>query len=740
MQHSFRLSLHFQHFEFSCCSDNEKNIWMKSIIDSISISRKLWSLDYVAAMSSEDIKPLPCNVPYSLAHRKPTAAATAEDVEDHSKNFKHLSNKRNSLPVSTETLMNNLNNNYDEDDQQQDASTSSNNNNEINQTSTPVMSLTPHYNLLPPPDSAPSISTSSSTKFVYHNGNPAEPLILRRSPSAPRAAVDKCLYNITSEEIQQARKLAAMELAYHNHLINFNKDLNNNDNSNNINHGTSNGGNRPRKIHSIHQDLNIVGGSANNNNNNINVKKEIKRRRSFVYLNTTNSYSNSFGDIFDDNNNKSHEFSNPKSKMSHKIQDIYGVRKRKNSTPLPSTSNTKEKESNGESTSTDLFDEFDHNLKNQIYKNRRKLGHSFSSRFSSFGDSFKSLTPGNVSPLATPTAIYAGEKDSINDELDESLTQRKRNKSLSGLRHNLKSHSEQNLWQAAKEAAKKPLSETEEMYIKYLQGDIGPPNENDDKNQEQSESHTRPPAPSRHLSDDNRYSRGRSNNRNNDNVVDTQKRSKSKSRLTNILTRRTIINDHSHNNEQPPLPSQKPVLELPSEFGRMSPLSKSFDYPEIYFNERKNPNQHETETETNKKDKDNVGETQDRPRNSNEARQNGAPQLPKLIVTDGGIAFENNPSPTTQDFNPQPSSSSRVNNNENNDTKSKKSFKYKSWSSSTPNLLSRFNSFSRSKRKSSAILSNTEPPTPTGDNHNVPSLSRKKSLGKLFTKMNFTKI
>ena len=172
----------------------------------------------------------------------------------------------------------------------------------------------------------------------------------------------------------------------------------------------------------------------------------------------------------------------------------------------------------------------------------------------------------------------------------------------------------------------------------------------------------------------------------------------------------------------------------------MSPLSKSFDYPEIYFNERKNPNQHETETETNKKDKDNVGETQDRPRNSNEARQNGAPQLPKLIVTDGGIAFENNPSPTTQDFNPQPSSSSRVNNNENNDTKSKKSFKYKSWSSSTPNLLSRFNSFSRSKRKSSAILSNTEPPTPTGDNHNVPSLSRKKSLGKLFTKMNFTKI
>ncbi|EOR00695.1 hypothetical protein E3P89_02958 [Wallemia ichthyophaga] len=474
MHHSFRLSLHLQHFEFSCCSDSEKHIWMKAIINSISTSRRMWSQDYVNSMShSNSIKALPTNVAYSLAHRKLTApvSATAEDVEEQSaqqsQHFRVSAQKRNSLPIATDV---------DHSPQPQPQS-------QLPQEfPTPATSFT--YNLLPPPETAPSINTTSSTRFVYHNGNPAEPLVLRRSPSAPRAAVDKCMSSILSEEISQARHMAALNLRRPA---------------------------RPRKMHSVHADLNMMANqdpnpSANNTNTihnsntaNTTKKAEVKRRRSFVYLDTKDGTNNSFGDIFEDSATSSAPGSTHSrhKKTPSRIAEMYG-RKRKSS--APTLSNGLNTGGNSE-TMANLSELSDWSLNVSVddkLKHRRKLGHSFSSRFSSFGDSIKNFTPGsaNSSPLSTPTAIYATEGAPIPPPVQSVAGVRRNSRSFSGLKNTLtlkSSASEQNLAKHKNPNASK-LSETEALYIKYLQGDIGPPEESPDEDKQQDKDKDERPA------------------------------------------------------------------------------------------------------------------------------------------------------------------------------------------------------------------------------------------------------
>ncbi|TIC02507.1 hypothetical protein E3Q16_03478 [Wallemia mellicola] len=709
MQNSFRMSLHTQHFEFSCCSEQEKEIWMKSIINSISISRKLWSQDYASAMTtgnSNNIKMLPTNVPYSLAHRKvaaPPASATAEDVEESAtqfnQHFKLLARKRNSLPITTD-LMNNMETTPPPQE-----------------SPTPAMSF--HYNLLPPPETAPSINKSSSTKFVYHNGNPAEPLVLRRSPSAPRAAVDRCMASILSEELSQARYMAALNLPSRNQV-------------------------RPRKVRSVHADLNAL---ANEQKGPSHKKPDVKRRRSFVYLDTTDETNNSFGDIFDDQPDQS------KKKSPSRITEIYG-RKRKTSGTLGGSSSSDAIHNTDSSAALTPID--DHHSKSQIYKNRRKLGHSFSSKFSSFGDSIKSFTPtthhGN-SPLSTPTAIYATEKAPIPKADDHGFTERKRNKSFSGLKSTLRgSTSEQNLWQASQSSAKKPLTETEALYIKYLQGDIGPPDESPEEQDKapkrpnvlRSVTYSHPESTSSGAAETSATPvRGRQSHQRivSANTPESHKRTRSRSRFTNLIT--SHKQRHDDNEEVLRLSDlPTPQLELPNEVGRMSPLSKFFFHSDESHSSDSHVNKElplpEMSRISSQQSRQSGSLEVNRPgmsRTSTEARVAGVPQLPKLRIGEDGTAQwkKDEIARTPDDFGPQNTAQPT----------SSKSSKHKSWSSaSTPNLLSRLNSLSstRSRRVKKEKVA-TQPSTPTTQNGEpTNTLNRKKSLKAFLTKMNFTKV
>lgn len=754
---------------------------MKAIINSISTSRRMWSQDYTNAISnSSAIKALPTNVAYSLAHRKVAApaSATAEDVEEpsvqQSQHFRVLAQKRNSLPIATDL------------DQPSEPHTKSNASQEV---PTPATTFT--YNLLPPPQTAPSINTSSSTRFVYHNGNPAEPLVLRRSPSAPRAAVDKCMTSILSEDISQARHMAALNL------------------------GTRV---RPRKVHSVHADLNLM---ANNDSKSTHAKKgEVKRRRSFVYLDTKDEANNSFGNIFDENAASSTVSSSHSGhkKTPSRIAEIYG-RKRKSSAPTLSTG----LHTGSTETMANLSDFSTSSLNvtsDDKLKHRRRLGHSFSSRFSSFGDSIKHFTPGNVnsSPLSTPTAIYATEGAPFPAVVEADTGARRNSRSFGGLKNTLtlkSSTSEQNLAKHKYPNGSK-LTETEALYIKYLQGDIGPPDESPDEEKERpafrrsvTYSHAELDDSFKKEREERLASTSQGRGRGRDRSPQPRAVSassnghgsnhkRSRSRFTMLMSPRLRHQEQGQDNDNEEVLQLRtsdlptPQLELP-EVGRMSPLSKFFifgqsdegssdghDMKRVMSNHSRKSRHSRLSSEVSQNSAHQFPLHPPQPpyrsqknqdvapvlsRSSTEASHAGVPQLPKLVIgEDGGAEWrqrerqkehqQKEEERGMHDFGPRNGLAPETGGSSRDAAKSSK---HKSWhspslSKSSPNLLSRLNSLSSTKSKKSSKGKDTAPSTPLsadsghGDecrSHHHPSgntLNRKKSLKAFLTKMNFTRV